>query len=301
MAKRSFPFLSVLSFVGGIALCVALALSQEVTASDAGVLLASYSLFGTFLVVLLTAALMFCGERKWALLAHAWTPAAQKPPAAFLRRHYLWQNWAAQFVPPALAIVIGRGLASRRMPGGTMQSGIISGLFDQATDFILLCALLPGSFLFFFAGAGSAGFVVGAMLGVLLVAAMGAGLRRFCPEPLRTIFWPLFHWSLARALLTLWRLLIGVLALGLAIPLLPVAALTPVVSFVALIPLTPGNLGLAEWGWVGGLAADGVDAHEAALYALGFRLLVLVAQTLLLGLNEAYEFYVARTAVQTTV
>ncbi len=53
-------------------------------------------------------------------------------------------------------------------------------------------------------------------------------------------------------------------------------------AFVALLPLTPGNLGTAEWGWVGVLTLAGEGAVEAALLALGTRLLALVAQSAVL-------------------
>jgi len=284
-------FYSLLALSTGLALCVGLAVWQGVNVADGTALAASFSWFWASIVLLITAALMYCGERKWALLAATWTaPEALHPAPAFLRRHYLWQNWIAQFVPPSLAIIVGRGLASAQMPGGGMRRGVLSGLFDQATDFALLCAFLPGAALVLFADANWTGFVGGCAVGVALMTGVGLLIRPLCPLPMREAFWPLLNWSLTRALLTLLRLLIGVYALGLFVPLLPVATLTPIVSFVALLPLTPGNLGLAEWGWVGGLAAMGTSAHVAALYALGFRLLVLVAQTILLGLNEAYVF-----------
>jgi len=256
---------------------------------DVRALLAQFSFFWAGVVLFLTAALMFSGERKWALLDAAWHGYACTPPASgFYRRHYLWQNWVGQFVPPSLAIVLGRGWAARCRHGTGALSGVTNGLFDQLMDLALLCAFLPAGAFVVWGGAGWLGFLLGSGAGIGMAALAGFVLRRWLSAPLQKVFWSLFGLSAARIVLLIVRLLAGVYAFGFSFPLLDVAALTPMVGLVALIPLTPGNLGLAEWGWVGGLVYVGGAAQEAALYALGFRLLVLVAQTVLLGLNEAH-------------
>lgn len=292
MTRLSAFVLTLGSLLLGFALCVGLVLWQGIGAAEMRLLRAGFSPLWSALVLLLTAALMFCGERKWAVLSAAWHGGEGAEPAkGFFRRHYLWQTWMGQFVPPSLAIVLGRGWAARAMRGVGALSGVTNGLFDQATDFALLCAFLPAGALVLWAGAGWGGFIWGSCFGVALVALLGKQLFRWTPASLRESYWSIFGWSLARVALTLLRLLAGVYAFGFSLSLLAVSALTPVVGLLALLPLTPGNLGLAEWGWVGGLVFAGESAHDAALYALGFRVLVLVAQTILLGLNEAHVLH----------
>ena len=109
----------------------------------------------------------------------------------------------------------------------------------------------------------------GAALGVVLLALLvRAAGKRWMPEELHGALWPVFGWSFARAALTVLRLVVGVQALGLFLSGLKVAAVAPLVSVLALIPLTPGNLGVAEWGWQGALVYAGEGAVAAALYAV---------------------------------
>lgn len=289
MKRFSARLLSVLSLLFGIGLCVGLVLWQGLKGPDVFFLIEGFSFFWVFSVFFLTWALMICGERKWILLAKGfYGDRGREPYTGFFFRHYLWQNWIAQFVPPTLALTLGRGWAARRMEGVSVFSGIGNGLIDLATDFAFLCAILPGAFLVLFKNGGWVEFFYGAACGLAVLVLVGFGVRRFVKGSLRNIFWDVCFLSFARVFLVLLRLLAGVKAFSFGLALLPVVALTPVVALVSFIPLTPGNLGLAEWGWVGGLAYAGQSTRDAALYAIGFRLLVLVAQTLLLGLNEAY-------------
>jgi uncharacterized membrane protein YbhN (UPF0104 family) len=91
---------------------------------------------------------------------------------------------------------------------------------------------------------------------------------------------------LLRVLVTGVRLVVGVPALSLAISWTAVAMAGPLVALLAVIPLTPGNLGIAEWGWVGVLSWAKENPLDAGLLAMGFRVLVLIAQTLLLAAGE---------------
>lgn len=289
MSRASALLLTLAGLGLGVALCVTLALWQGVEAADLRDLAARFSWMGSALVLLLSAALMLCGAEKWKIFSPAWHGiTAREPKAGFFLRHFLWQNWVGQFVPTSLALVLGRGVAARHLKDVKITSGVGGGLFDQAMDFAFFCAMLPGAALVLFAGGGWDSFFAGSAVGTLLTLVAAKLGARWMPQGVRTALRPLLFWSFARAWLTLLRLIVGVKAFGLSLALLAIATLTPIVAFVALVPLTPGNLGLAEWGWVGGLAFMGQDAHEAALYVLGFRLLVLLAQTLLLGLNEIY-------------
>ena len=287
--------LTLLSLALGLALCVWLFMHVEVSAADWRGVWASLSPMSCLGVFALSALLMLSGARKWAILSRAFHgEAGQEPEAGFFLRHYLWQNWIGQFVPPSLAIILGRGWAARAMPELRIRSGIWNGLLDQALEFALLMAFVPASLWVLLYGGGVIAFLLGAGAGVVLLAAATAFVLRWVPEALRGAVWPVFGWSFVRVALTIARLVVGVQALGLFLSGLNVAAVAPLVSVLALIPLTPGNLGLAEWGWQGALVYAGEGAVAAALYAVGFRALTLIVQTLLLGLNEAYVHFTAK-------
>lgn len=284
--------LTVIGLAVGGALCVYVFAQAEVGAADWLALLSSYSLPACLVVLLLTHALMVSGARKWAILSQAMHgEAGQEPTSAFFLRHYLWQNWIGQFVPPSLAIILGRGFAARTMPGVRVLSGLWNGILDQALEFALLLSFIGGSVLVLWFGGGVLAFLLGSAGGVAALALVAFIGQRWIPETLRAALWPLFGWSFVRAALTVLRLVVGVQALGLFLSGLKVAALAPVVSILALIPLTPGNLGIAEWGWQSGLVWVGEGVIAATLYAAAFRVLILIAQTLLLGLNEAYVYF----------
>lgn len=82
------------------------------------------------------------------------------------------------------------------------------------------------------------------------------------------------------------RLVAGAPALGLVIDPVSIAAAAPVVALVMVLPLTPGNLGIAEWSWVGVLVYGGVNAVDVGLMAVGFRVLIIVVQSLLLAVID---------------
>lgn len=318
---RRFVF-ALFGLALGLVLCVQVFRHAQVGAADWRALAASLSPLWCVVVVLMTHALMIAGARKWAILSRALhgAEAGQEPASGFFLRHYLWQNWIGQFVPPSLAIILGRAWAARHMPdrkeiigdqsaaasvkndGMTsgesgridrrrkMISGLWSGILDQALEFALLISFLGGSALVLFYGGGATAFVLGAGAGTGVLALIALIGRRWMPQSLRVVLWPLFGWSAVRAGLTVLRLFVGVAALGLYVSEIKIAALAPVVSLLALIPLTPGNLGIAEWGWQAGLVWAEQGAVAAALFAAGFRILVLLAQTLLLAAHEGALF-----------
>ena len=281
----------------GLGLCVALVWRLGVSQEDVLRLVSGVSGLHVAIVFLLTALLAWSGARKWALWSEALCAAGQKtecesaPPYL---RHMIWQSWLGQFVPPSLAVILGRGMAEKKET--SFRSGAISGTLDQAMEFLFLAALLPAGIAVLWFHKGFAEFLGLTALGWFLAATTTYVVARQVRPAWCFYLVRLMGWSMLRVALTVLRLVWGAPALGLSIDLLAIAAASPVVALLALIPLTPGNLGLAEWGWVGALAFAGTNPLEAGLLALGFRLLVLVAQTLLLGGYEAYvSFTKART------
>jgi uncharacterized membrane protein YbhN (UPF0104 family) len=68
-----------------------------------------------------------------------------------------------------------------------------------------------------------------------------------------------------------------VLAAGLPIGFSPTALAIPVLILASIIAITPGNLGISEWGWVGVLMVFGTSKLDAAEFAILRRVVVLVA------------------------
>jgi uncharacterized membrane protein YbhN (UPF0104 family) len=83
----------------------------------------------------------------------------------------------------------------------------------------------------------------------------------------------LFHWSLGRAI-------------ALRVPFAAWLVIVPAVMLISTIPLTPNGLGFREAGFVGFLAAQGVPASEAAVFAV-LALLVPLPLTLAGGVMFA--------------
>ena len=268
----------------GGGLCAALILRLDVQPADAQRLFAGLSWFPVAGIFVLTFLLAWSGARKW----QAWSQALYctgagteipSPQPSYFRA-MVFQSWVGQFVPPSLAIILGRGMVDRAH--ASFRSGVMSGTLDQAREFLFLLALLPAGFAVLWFKQSASLFFLFSFLGTVFTAAfiflvayhVRRGWCAFLPA--------LMAWSILRVALTVARLVLGAPALGVHVDLLLIASAAPVVALLALIPLTPGNLGIAEWGWVGVLSFAGTPALEAALLALGFRVLVLVAQTLLL-------------------
>lgn len=271
------------SLAAGFLLCLALVARLDVQTHDWAQLLRSLS--GPWIggVVVLTGLLWWSGARKWAVLAVALHgEAAREPKRGFFLRHFAWQNWIGQFVPPALAIVAGRSWAARHMEGVSLRAGAGNAVFDQAVEFILLAGLLPAAWLVLNEHKAWTVWVPVAVFGMAGATSVTALLCRGALRSVRPFLGAILGWSALRVLLTLARLVVAAPALGLAINLVSIAAAAPVVALLALLPLTPGNLGLAEWGWTGVLIYAGTDSLAAGLYALGFRLLMFAVQSVLL-------------------
>jgi len=293
--KRLFSLIKILFGLAlGGGLCAALVVRLGLSTADGARLWDGVSWPSVLGVLALTHLLAWSGAHKWALWSRALYCNRQAgeetaPPSGSCFRAMVVQSWAGQFVPPSLAIILGRGMADRQQ--ASFKRGVLSGTLDQAMEFLFLCAILPAGVGVLWFGWGADLFFLLATCGVCL-AALFVYLVAYHARRGWCAFLPsLMLWSVLRVVLTVARLVLGAPALGLPIDLLAIAAASPVVALLALIPLTPGNLGLAEWGWVGVLSFAGTPAAQAGLLALGFRVLVLVAQTLLLIGSEVYVLY----------
>ena len=301
--NKTFQILGALAGLAlGFGLFSALLFWMEDKSAHWVSLLHNFSIFGFLGILILSHFLMLCGARKWAVLSHALDGVAgREPKVGFFLRHYLWQNWIGQFVPPTFAIVLGRGFAARRLatcgfavsePTSNsptqvgVRGGLYSGLLDQAMEFALLVGMIPAGAMFLWAHVSVGIFFLLSVLGI--IAAIGGiyAMAFLFQKKLLPFILPLLVWSVVRVFLIIVRLVLGSMTLGLMLDPLAIIAAMPMVSLFALLPLTPGNLGIIEWGWVGVMASAGSDPVQVGLYAIGFRALVLAAQTLLVWVHE---------------
>lgn len=289
MMKRGVFVLG--GMAAGLLLCWALIAHLGIRSEDWARLLRDMSWPWACGVASLSAFLWWSGAHKWALWARALHGEAGSEPAPkFFLRHCTWQSWFGLFLPPPVAVLVGRSWAARHMPGVGWRGGAGSAFYDQFMEFALLAGLLPAAVLVLYAHAGGTVWLPTAIAGMLAVGGGFWLFRARLPRGTEPFLPSLLLWSALRVLVTVTSYVIGAKALGLALDPLHIAAAAPVVALLFLIPVTPGNLGLAEWGWVGVLAYAGSNALDAGLFALGFRLLMVLVQNVLLLVNEALFF-----------
>jgi hypothetical protein len=289
MIRRWLVALS--GMAAGLLLCWALIARLGLRAEDWMRPYHALSWTWTGIIALVTAFLWWSGARKWAIWSRAMHGAAgAEPLPRFFMRHYAWQNWIGLFVPPQLAIILGRSWAVRHMPGVGWRAGVGNAFYDQLMEFVFLAGLLPAAGLVLLYHVDGTVWLPVAAGGMLAAGGAMWLLRSRIPAGASPFLFSLLAWSAARVILTVISYVLGAWALRLAIDPSHIVAAAPLVAGLVLIPLTPGNLGLAEWGWTGVLALAGTNAAAAGLFALGFRVLMLVVQSALLIVHEGLFF-----------
>ena len=286
--KQSWMWVRIIvGAVVGVALCVGLILRLDVRAEDWSRLIDGLSWLWVVVIFLLTIGLWWSGSYKWSLWARALHgDAGAEPTPGFFLRHIAWQNWLGQFVPPSLAIILGRSWAARHMPGMNWRAGAGNAFYDQLMEFVLLSSLLPAAWLILQYHMSAKIWAPVALAGMMSASGLIWLFRKWLPSRLVPFLPVLLWWSAVRVLMVTVRLVAGAPALGLVIDPVSIAAAAPVVALVMVLPLTPGNLGIAEWSWVGVLVYGGVNAVDVGLMAVGFRVLIIVVQSLLLAVID---------------
>lgn len=228
-------------------------------------------------VLIISWLLLETGAAKWACLDRLLDRSAPQPQA-YYRRHLAWQNWLAQILPATATIIAGRAFVTHQAADRNWRRGLENGVIDQASEFLIILAFIPASLWQLYGGIS---FLLWLCAGITTAyAATIIGMTVWPHYVMRDVM----LWSGARVALLTLRLVLGAVALGVPLNLWHIAYATPPATLTALLPLTPGNLGVAEWGWTYVLTLWHADPAVAALYALGFRGLIFAAQTLLLPL-----------------
>lgn len=272
---RRYLWQSLIGLALGLALCTSLAGHVQINAATLTGLLQKVDPLAVCGALLLSIVMLETGARKWAYLDKHFDGHAAKPHRYYLR-HYLWQNWLAQILPGTVALILGRALVTHVGEEKNWKRGLRSGLIDQLSELFILLAFIPATLWQLWA---QGAWEVWLALGLATLLASGWLGHRLLP---RYVLPVVLFWSFWRIAAITLRLIMGVQVFALAIPAAVVAYATPVATLTALLPLTPGNLGLAEWGWTYTLHLWDVPVATGALYVLSFRILVFALQSLLL-------------------
>jgi len=235
----------------------------------------------------------------------------------FFHYHTSLATLLGQVLSPFLTGPLVRGMAARRLSSvgfakGALSSGLEQG-FDAAVTLILTVAAfaafglglsIPWS-LVFMAGAGLAGFAVlytlarsNALLSGV-IAALGKSPARRIGELLDTsrrlglMQWALWRFLFLASFVRFWANALRAIAIAIAmgagdqLPMILFAfALVQVVQFA---PLTPGGLGLAEWGWAFALTSQGWTLEAAATFALATRAVGIAATVLVFAATLVWK------------
>ncbi len=261
----------------GLALCWFLAAHLDLDATKAAALLATPNWFAILGVLLLSWLLLEAGARKWSCLDRRHDHRQPQPHGYYLG-HMAWQTWLAQILPTAATLILGRALVTQVATERNWRRGFKSALIDQLSELFIILAFIPASL---WQLSQDIPFALWLGTGLITtIAATQIGIK----------LWPKYVlldvvlWSAVRVALITLRLVLGAAAFSLPLAAASVAYATPLATLAVLIPLTPGNLGISEWSWTYTLTLWHEDPATAALYALGFRVLIFLTQTLLLPL-----------------
>jgi uncharacterized protein (TIRG00374 family) len=90
--------------------------------------------------------------------------------------------------------------------------------------------------------------------------------------------------TLGRMICLILRLQLLAYALGAMIPIEIILIGMIVFQLSWLLAVTPGGIGIAEWGWVGILVRYGFDASDAALLSIAFRIYLVIFSLIILSI-----------------
>lgn len=254
------------------------------------------------LVAVATFAQLWLAATKWALVTRRLVPDVSFRKGFFM--FHMALSAAAGIVVPRTVGWVGIRSAAVKYSGRTslLHAGF-AAVYDQCFDMLVSLLILPAALLYVFCNLEAlwaVGLTVLLLSGFLFVLSrfqdrvIGflAGLYRVARRVLRrerhegaaetgspgtSVFNPgqsvrLFLLSILRYAVLAARAYCVALALDVDIGFSAILFAFPVLQFLTLIGLTPRNIGIAEWGWVGMLSLLGVSAQDATEFSLTLRI-----------------------------
>lgn len=303
-----FLFLSGLLLVSLIGL---LFRKTKITVSDVDYTIKSVRLGWLFLISLSTVLHFNLSAIKWRVVLNRVVNQDPLPYTFFLMYTTLGAA-LGQVLPVQLSVITSRSLATR-IQNNSFSSGFGSSFVEQVFDLLVPLALFFPGMIFVSKGAKDVSGWIG--MAVFALVALGAMVFALVPRgvPALAAFFarrkdgsgiaariaPFFYqylwnehqgrWFHGRVMLILYSLSIlrfGNLilrtwfvtqSLHLGVPLATLTMIMPGIILSNLIAITPGNIGVTEWTFVGLLALVGVNASAASLFSLTHRVLVFIS------------------------
>ncbi|MDD3287907.1 MAG: lysylphosphatidylglycerol synthase domain-containing protein [Alphaproteobacteria bacterium] len=279
----------------GILLIAALFILQSIRMED----LASLNIVWAPTAGMVLCSLLYVcsGAWKWQLISKQWYGTA--PDFSFHFTQTARAMLLAQFLPLSIAITAQRAAIMRVSQKIPVAQGAIHAAYDLGFDFLIAVLLVPATLLQLRYDLNFTQWLVIGICGLILcLILIRSGdylfqiIGKVAPKNLNTnieawrahgLFSKRFMvlmlaLSAARFGIAILRLCLGAAALGLIIPWDAIAYTTPLATLPSLIPITPANLGIAEWSWAYLLSLWQMPIATGALYATGFRLLTLAVQ-----------------------
>lgn len=252
---------------------------------------------------------------KWRLVLFALKtePATMPGPQLSLLLASL-AGVAAQFLPLFIAAPTLRSVAARYAAGTPVLEGALASAVEQAFDVLAFSLLLLPTLAVFaleFAGF-KAGFGTWAMIAALTLGAafllLGTASTRMTERLTRNLDLNryaagafdaisgidaalqrrLLWLSLLRYCAILARVLIVAEVADFAIPFVHLVYAHTIVQAAQFASVTPGNLGLTEWTWLGALGFLGHDVAFVVIFSLTLRVVSVVSYALVSVLAAAY-------------
>lgn len=252
------------------------------------------------------------GGWKWQLISKQWHGEA--PGIGFHFSQSAQTMLLSQFLPLPVATALQRAAVLRIKHNIPVTRGIVHAVYDLGFEFMIALLLVPATLLQLYTSFSFTSWLASgifALVACIFMAWKSRNILLWLAKMLsrkkasEKIGEWLYAWkkhgllaprfiilmiliSTARfAVLTL-RLCVGATAMGLIIPWDAITYTTPLATIPALIPITPANLGVAEWSWAYLLSLWEVPVAAGVLYATGFRILTLAVQAVIAAI--AYPF-----------
>ena len=248
-------------------------------------------------LVLLTVGQVSISAFKWCHVARIVFPKDGATPAFSAVAFYTAAGGVlSNFVTVYGGLLLSRTVAMRVFNKYKMSQSAVVTVLEQGFDVLIIaCFATAGLIVLLF----DLNWLWLCLLPVLIASACGGVMVRSgrllawllhrrithrlvsedfsAPEALNRLLRPtdvavLLGASFLRFLLIYVRVAIVLMAIGQTIPLGTVSLAFPLVQASQLLSLTPGNIGIAEWSWVGLIAFQGGPIEAAAAFALILRI-----------------------------
>lgn len=209
-----------------------------------------------------------------------------------------------QVLPVQISTALCRWLGLRAYGGYAFRRGVGATMFEQLFDVLVAGLVALASVVVIATGSGATGWLIGALLAITggfalcgVAAALAASLSRRFGQHWRgrtglaqllagagtsqllspRITRRLFALSVLRFTVLVLVAAASADAVSLNIPLWHLAAAFPFGIFATALALTPGGLGIGEWGLASALHAFGTPLQVGAQWAITCRILAVLA------------------------